>query len=80
LAKIEVECCEGREGYGGHCIKSRCPIYRGVQENVDGAWPYTETGFGNLYGNPTHEIYLAEVRDGVKENAKRKKKTEKEAD
>ena len=62
MAEIKFECCAGNEKYSGHCIKTRCPIYQKVKEVVDRAWPYVGTGFGNLYGNPNHEIYISEVR------------------
>ncbi len=62
MTEIKLKCCAGNEKYSGHCIKTRCPIYRKAEETVDRAWPYIGTGFGNLYGNPDHACYLSEVR------------------
>lgn len=62
--KIKVECCEGEEyGKAWECLRDRCPYYRKARQVVDRKWPYTGTGFGNLYGNPGHGTYLLKVRD-----------------
>lgn len=67
--RIETECCEGIESkYGMKCLQDRCPTYKGTKEVVDQGWPYVGTGFGNLYGNPGHDRYLAEVRASLKGN------------
>lgn len=75
MVKIKVECCEGNEQSNKCCLKSRCPMYRAVKENVDNSWPHRETGFGNLYSNPSHEMYLSEVKKIV--SMKKKNKEEK---
>ena len=60
--EIKLSCCEGRETSYGYCLKDRCPNYHEAKEYIDRHWPYTGTGYGNLYGWPTHSIYLAQVR------------------
>jgi hypothetical protein len=62
MSVIKLECCDGNEKYTGRCLKDRCPNYRRAEEEVRRKWPYQGTGFGNLYGNPTHGHVLAEVR------------------
>jgi hypothetical protein len=68
MTKITIECCEGNERYPGHCLKNRCPIYRKAKNEVNQSWPYVGTGYGNLYGNPSHSDYLAEVRSILNKN------------
>lgn len=52
--------CYGGSGIG--CLEGRCPIFAAAEESVRKHWPFTPTGFGNLYGEPTREHYLSEVR------------------
>jgi len=61
--KIEVECCEGKPTYRGQCLKDKCPIYERARTAIYRGWPHEQTGFGNLYGNPTEAHYLAKVQD-----------------
>lgn len=64
--KITLSCCEGEDRYG-RCLRDRCPLYAKAQQKVQRAWPYVGTGFGNLYGNPTHARFLSAVREDVLE-------------
>jgi len=34
MVEIKLECCEGVEKYPGHCLKTRCPIYRDAKESI----------------------------------------------
>ena len=61
--RIETECCEGIERYNRKCLKDRCPEYQTARDEIGKNWPYTGTGFGNLHGEPTHEMYLYRVRE-----------------
>jgi hypothetical protein len=61
--KIQVTCCEGKDD--GNCMRGRCPHYARAKERVQRGWPYIGTGFGNLYGNPSHQNFLREVRENV---------------
>ena len=65
MAKITIECCAGNEKYEGHCLKSRCTMYKRGQEEVRRWWPYVETVFGNLDGYPKHADYLVQVRESI---------------
>jgi hypothetical protein len=70
MTKITVECCGGNERYPGYCLKDRCPIYRKVKNKIDQSWPYVGTGYGNLYGNPSHSEYLTEVKSVMNKESK----------
>jgi hypothetical protein len=65
MRKIEIECCEGNESYAWKCIQSRCPIYSKAATTVYQNWPRANSGFGNLYGHPTHEACLEQVRKDI---------------
>lgn len=69
--KIEVNCCEGNDE-SIRCLKDRCPIYAKAQERIQGSWPYVGTGFGNLYGNPSHQSFLNGVREDIEKTGKKK--------
>lgn len=62
--KITLSCCEGKD-QSGRCLKDRCPLYAKAQQKVQRAWPYVGTGFGNLYGNPTHTHLLSAVQEDI---------------
>jgi hypothetical protein len=64
--KVEVTCCEGKDEFG-QCLRDRCPNYAKAQERVMSDWPYVGTGFGNLYGEPTHQHFLSGVREDIAE-------------
>jgi hypothetical protein len=63
MSEEEQKCCEGNDRDEHRCLKSRCPIYEECRRAIDSKWPYVGTGFGNLYGNPSHGTYLARVRE-----------------
>lgn len=68
--RIEVECCEGIENsYRDRCLRDKCLVYNSAREAVDRGWPWLPTGFGNAYGNPSHETYLSKVREQLREEA-----------
>lgn len=60
-----IQCCEGHEQRRGECEKGQCPLYQAAKSAVDGSWLYVGTGFGNLYGNPSHNTYLERVKYNV---------------
>lgn len=62
MSDIVVRCCDGQEKYENQCLRNNCPNYRAAEKEVQTNWPYVGTGFGNLYGNPTHGHFLARVR------------------
>lgn len=66
--KVEVTCCEGND-QRGTCLRHRCPHYQKAWSEVTSRWPYCGTGFGNLYGNPTHEHFLARVRRNLEQQS-----------
>ena len=64
--RIVIECCDGEETRPNKCLRERCPRYMSAKNEVERAWPFVGTGFGNLYGNPTHERILGTVRENMK--------------
>jgi len=62
--KVQVTCCEGKDKHGD-CLRDRCPHYAKAKERIQRGWPYVGTGFGNLYGNPTHGHFLGGVREDL---------------
>ena len=66
IMKVVLTCCEGEDRYG-LCLKERCPLYAQAERTVQRTWPYVGTGFGNLYGNPTHDHFLSAVRKALLE-------------
>lgn len=80
MTKIELSCCEGNEEYRNQCLKDRCPIYDLAKREIRSNWPYVGTGYGNLYGNPDHETYLARVREHYRAVAKKGEVKSKESE
>ena len=72
MAKITLECCDGTEIYPNRCLRGLCPVYQSAQNKVDSTWPYIGTGYGNLYGNPSHITYLDRVRNNLEKSNKSK--------
>lgn len=62
---VEIDCCEGNEE-SRRCLRDRCPIYVEAKWNIQKSWSYVGTGFGNLYGEPTHRQFLNEVAANIK--------------
>lgn len=68
MTRITIECCGGIESYHGQCLRKHCPNYSKAQHEVSNSWHYVGTGYGNLYGEPTHSNILSKVRDNLEEN------------
>jgi len=60
---VEVECCCGNEFYSMPYLRFRCPIYKTIEKML--GRPYIETGFGNLYGSPSHDSIMEAVKASV---------------
>ena len=68
--RITINCCEGKNG--GHCLENLCPHYQKAKERIVRNWPYVGTGFGNMYGNPGHNNFLAGVRNDLAKKSSKK--------
>jgi len=66
MPDIIVQCCEGKDGR--NCFKNRCALYREAKATTEAGFPNISTGFGNLYGDPSHEDFLARVRRVLRED------------
>jgi len=55
-------CCQGKDELSRRCRRRECACYLRAISEVRASWPYEGTGFGNLYGEPTHAQFLRQVR------------------